>query len=252
MAWRVCWVWAMVATHVLGLGCAAVWADERAFSVQMHLHAHSNHNGSVYPASLQWHTAQAHMHGTDVLWWSEHAAVFENLDTLWLDPAAGTLDEESFVVDLGTTENHINPLKFKKRLSKIVPNVQNGRGQAEIREGYLYSKISPDPASTSDYQFVYRAASEKGLVHMLSWTRPIVGGPVVQINVDCPGWSDGVHRFVEFDLSWHLYEKPTRYRVRFNLVKETEGRAVELKSDTAVVVTVPWDPSLVPWKKKMA
>ncbi len=51
-------------------------ARRSSISAALHLHGWSNHSGSVFPASMAWHTAQAAAAGVDVLWWTDHADVY--------------------------------------------------------------------------------------------------------------------------------------------------------------------------------
>lgn len=53
------------------------------YSVQMHLHGHSNHNGAMKPGSMQWITNQAYLNNVaDVLWWNDHTGFLGQADDL--------------------------------------------------------------------------------------------------------------------------------------------------------------------------
>ncbi len=56
-----------------------------AYSVQMHIHGHSHHNGAGRPGSMQWHSHFAAETGLDVLWWTDHSEMFDLSSPLRFD-----------------------------------------------------------------------------------------------------------------------------------------------------------------------
>lgn len=49
-------------------------AELQPYSMQMHLHGWSNHNGGGFPGSMQWHSHFAQALGLDVIWWTDHVS----------------------------------------------------------------------------------------------------------------------------------------------------------------------------------
>lgn len=213
---------------------------DRPVPVQMHIHGHSNHNGAPQHASLQWHTAQASKHGVDVIWWSEHSAVFENLDTLLIEAARGSLDPKTWRVELETGDATRDPSHADRSVTNLLPEVSGGRRpRAEIRGGYLYCGYDSAGDRQGAGTFIYHASGERGPVHVTSFTRPIIGGAVAAFDIDCPDFPVGFHRFVEIEFSHHFYKKPVRYHARFELVGPSEARTERIAGDSTAILTVP-------------
>lgn len=213
---------------------------EQPYSIQMHLHGLSNHNATGKPASIQWHTQYAKKYGTDVLWWTDHVGVFERTDTLVIHPADGELDEKNLSVIHDTHARFPGDPKADKEMGHIKGNVIGGRGTVRVADGYLYAHLKNDPELADTSRFSFSPGSALGLVRGLKWARPIVGGVVVEAEIDLEKVDPSASAFFRFHLSWHNYGEPIPYEIVYRLIPGQDAAKTELIGDSTVQVTLPY------------
>lgn len=260
--------WAAFAVVLALAGFAAVCAPhaitpareraERSYSVQMHLHALSNHNASEQPASMQWHSWYAREAGVDALWWSEHAEIFAMTDTFWIETAQGAIDSATlFVSDLGGARARV-PRGRKRDVVGLAATSDGAGVRAEFRDGYLYAEARGDEGSAwrgapdarggdaahrarnaHPSRLAYRPISGDGPIRMGAFARPVTFGAVVEADVDL-GARDAARRVeFRFPLAWHNYGTPLQYEIRYRLVEAGARAGMARAGDGAVVVTMP-------------
>jgi hypothetical protein len=221
-------------------------AAERPYSVQMHLHALSNHNASDQPASMQWHTWFARESGVDVLWWSEHAEIFAMADTFRLDFGDAVVDPRTLFVS-GLSGSYVGSEAGRKRQIVGLAARSDGVAQAEVRDSTLYlearrggpeSARPPGRGSGAARLFV-RPVTASGPIRVLSFARPITFGAIVEADIDL-GDRDA-QRIAEFrfPLSWHIYGKALRYEIRYRLAPESAAPITMKIDDSTILVVMP-------------
>jgi hypothetical protein len=204
----------------------------------MHLHAHSNHNGSSHPASLQWHVAQAARSGTDVLWWSEHAAIFG-------PPGAArlVLPEGSWAfdgLDLVLADSLVPRLlqEGRKGVERLRGRSRGEGCEAEMRDGYLYARARGGENAGAPATLAYRPEAREEPLHLFDWTPPLARNVIAEAEIDWTPGGSGSRAYFEFLLSWHDYGRPVQCGIRYDLVSEGMPREVNLDSG-AVRVALP-------------
>jgi hypothetical protein len=225
-------------------GAARAESAERPYSVQMHLHALSNHNASDQPASMQWHTWFARESGVDVLWWSEHAEIFAMSDTFRLDLDDAVVDPRTLFVS-GLRGSHVGSDGGRKRGVVGLAASSDGIARAEVRDSTLYLEAQRggvESGRTSGRgggaaRLFVRPVTASGPVRLLSFARPITFGAIVEAEIDL-GERDA-QRIAEFrfPLSWHMYGKALRYEIRYRLAPQNEA-PITTKIDEATVLVV--------------
>ncbi len=211
---------------------------EQAYSVQMHLHAHSNHNGSRKPASMQWHTWFAREYATDVLWWSEHTTIFTMIDTLTIDPSLGEISED------GLSLQGLPPGRRDKGTSRLTAEVIGGHGRAWFQDAWLYSEFQSEESSDHWGRLSYRPQGTRKKVRTSSFARPLSGVPVIELDIDLDETSGDARTYVRVLLAWHHTDRPVQYEIVYRLVGPEQERSAVVESSGAVEVRLPVRPGL--------
>jgi hypothetical protein len=193
------------------------------YLVQMHIHAHTNHNGNDLPASMEWHCAQAETHGFDVIWWSEHSEVFDTYEDMRISFRDAYFNKVTGSVDLVRTRS-------RRRLSKL--NLEGAVQLCSINTRGPDLEIEVASRGAGEFESVKVVpASERGPVKTVSWCRPVTSGLRVEALVDVQGLGEDAFLRFGFDLAAHP-------EGRHHLVFEIVGGEVlehEVIGDTLVV-----------------
>lgn len=170
-------------------------SDLECYLVQMHIHSHTNHNGSELPASMEWHCAQARAHGFDVIWWSDHSEIFDTFNDLTVSFAPAFFEEEGGYVDLGRTRS-------RRRLSRLELDAPADGWRISTAGRSL--EVEVVSSGGSEFERVrLTPASARGPVKMVSWCRPVTSGLRVEVALDVNGLGKDTFLRFGFDLAAH-------------------------------------------------
>ncbi|MBM3320908.1 MAG: hypothetical protein FJY73_09560 [Candidatus Eisenbacteria bacterium] len=216
---------------------AALAAEERPFSVQMHIHGLSNHNGAVRPASMQWHTWYAKESGLDVLWWTDHVEIFEMYDTLTIDLSRAEIDSSDLSVRLTSPQNQS---RRRKDLAGLAASVSGGKAAASLREGYAVMEVASEAGSEDTARFAYRPEGERGMIRRMTFARPLLNGLLAKTKISTPRVDPSARVFFRFLLSWRNYGAPVSYEIRYHLAPGAVETESQLLDPSTVLVSLPW------------
>jgi hypothetical protein len=230
---RFCCVLWFVAVGVPSLDCASSKDEKPGLSglecylLQMHIHGHSNHNGNTLPASMESHVFEAEKHGFDVIWWTDHARLFEPYDEdITIDFTGAQVDESSRSVIFGEAR--------ARQLDRLfVDRPARGSG-ITVAGGRLLVDLESPSGSRDFGRVVLTLGSERGKVHTVDYCRPVTTGLEFLAWLDIDGLGEDAYVRFGFDLSWH---PAGQHHVIFNLTDPPLEAPVVL-GDTTVVIEV--------------
>lgn len=196
------WVLCFLTIGVPCLDCASSRDSDSkigelsCYLVQMHIHGHSNHNGNVLPASMELHCSEARKHGFDVIWWTDHARLFEPYDEdIKIDFTGALLDEGS-----GSVIFEEKRARQADRLFVTGPE----RGCRTALENRRFTVDLESPAGSGDFRkVVLTLGSERGKVHTVDFCRPVTSGLEFLAWMDIDGLDDDTYVRFGFDFSQH-------------------------------------------------
>jgi len=194
------------------------------YLVQMHLHAHTNHNGNVLPASVEWHCAQAERNGFDVIWWSEHAEIFDTFEDIRLSFRRAWFDRSRGYVDLGLT-------RARRRLSRLEIEAPSGGWSVGVADGRLEAEVASSGGSGFD-SVRMTPASVRGTVRTVDWVRPVTSGLRLEVVMDVRGLGEDSFLRFGFDLAAH---PEGRHHIVYEIVSGNAS-GPEVLGDTLVTV----------------
>jgi hypothetical protein len=205
-----------------------------AYSVQMHIHGHSNHNArSAKPGSMQWHSSYASETGTRVIWWSDHEGMFDQSEDGYVDITRGTLDPTTMNVEnlpLTGTDPTVEVTQLEASVSGGVPTVS-------LDPAGLHLALVSD-ADAPDWQWLnyqLEASTTSKRIAGFIWPRPVASGAQLSTDLDCPP-GDDVRCEVEITLAWHRYDgQKAQQKLIFRLAQH-DNTYLE-SPDTVVVET---------------
>jgi hypothetical protein len=214
-----------------------VFPELQPFSVQMHMHGHSNHNGSSQPGSMQWHFAQASINsGTDVLWWTDHTRAFKQFSVQTCNLPSGTLDRQ--------TMNVTGLAAGNKRVDVLAATVSGRMPKIAHDESGLRIGIESGSQDWEWQRISYEAKGKGGaVVKSLDWNKPLGSGAIIEVDLACGDLSEDNYIEVSADLSWHYYDSaPVEPQLVFRFVPDTMSRQQVLIDNHRVLTTVPCSP----------
>lgn len=195
------------------------------YLVQMHIHAHTNHNGNRLPASLEWHCAQAENHGFDVIWWSEHSEIFDTFEDIKISFDNAMLREGSDFIDLGIT-------RARRRLSRLNLETPAEGWTAEVTGDRLETSVTCGSCCFGKMRLT--PASERGTVRTVGYCRPVASGLRLEVAMDVRGLGEDSYVTIGFDLAAH---PDGRHHLVFDIVRDEPGEP-EVVGDTLVTLEV--------------
>ena len=180
---------------------------------------------------MQWHSHWAAATGTQVLWWTDHEAVFDQTTDSFLRIDLGRIDPATLnVVGLGTGPSEPNFLKAM---------VTGGQAQASLRDDQLFMELQSDPQE--EFQsFSYEPQGQSGTLKSLSWARPLSSGAVLEGEVDPGPRGDDAQVEIQVNLSKHFFEgSVVQHYLVFRLVSPEEAASPVFTDPQTVLVKVP-------------
>jgi hypothetical protein len=198
-------------------------SELNCYLVQMHLHGHSNHNGSIPPASMEWHCYHARSHGFDVVWWTDHAEIFGEYDDIRVALGNTTFEEESNSVILMAG-------RTRRRLSRL--NLESSAENFTVDTAGQSLRISLTSGGGEHYERLrLTPASRRGPVKTVDWCRPVSSGLRIEIVLDVTGLGKDSYLRFGFDLGAH---PEGQHHLRFDVVPGQDSEP-EVSGDTLVV-----------------
>jgi hypothetical protein len=199
----------------------------RPYLVQMHIHGHSNHNGNSLPASMESQCYEAVKNGFDVIWWTDHAALFGGFEEdITIDFKEAVFDPESTTV--------IFSRGMARALTRVDIERSSGGGRLELADGSLAARIESGRGMRSSEKVGLRLASEKGEVNLVDYCRPVASGLKFMMWGRVEGLGDDTRVRLEFGFSWH---PAGQHHAVFDLVPRTAGGGTVV-GDTTVTSEV--------------
>jgi hypothetical protein len=213
------------------------------YLVQLHLHGHSNHNGSDLPASMESHTREAALAGFDAIWWTDHAELFHAFDDYTIDLGSATMDSAGTAVLLGA--------RLGRQLSALSVSAEGKDCGVSLEGGRLVMEAEADAGARDFAKVAISPTSRLGKVHTISFCRPVTSGLKLGLWLEVDGLESGLadgaegdaYLRVSFDFSWHP-------RGRHHAIFEASGEAsleaaappteLETALQTAGDTTVTW------------
>lgn len=195
----------------------------KPYLVQLHIHGHSNHNGNPLPASIESHTAEAARHGFDVIWWSDHAELFDAFEDVRIAFGDATLAASGDTVLLGMRQG--------RQVSKLVVERSGPFCEVALAGGGLAARVVCPSDELQWGRLALEPASRLGTVRTIQFCRPVASGLRLDAWLGAEGLGGDSYLRLDFDLSWH---PRGRHRLRFEGV--TAGPAAPVRLDDSTVV----------------
>jgi hypothetical protein len=200
--------------------------DLNCYLVQMHIHGHSNHNGNDLPASMESHCYEAKRHGFDVIWWTDHARLFETYEDIGVGFGTAFVDSSrSAILFAEGRARELTRFHVERPADGCDIRIENGR---------LILALDSDPGARDFRKATLTLGSERGKVHTVEFCRPVTSGLCFRswYEIDEIG-ADTYLRF-RFDFSLH---PEGQHHVRFDVVGSAREEHV-VSGDTMVVYQV--------------
>jgi hypothetical protein len=206
----------------------AAMSGLKPYLVQMHVHGHSNHNGNSLPASMESQCSEAARNGFDVIWWTDHAALFEGFE----DDIA--VDFEEAVFDAESTTVVFSKLS-RRALTRINIDRTQGEGRLDWAGNSLRVRVDSDRGTRSPEKVTLTLASERGKVNLVDYCRPVSSGLKFLMWGNVRGLGDDTLVRLGFDFSWH---PAGRHHAVFDLVPGAV-KDLAVLGDTTVTKEIP-------------
>ncbi|MGD9140942.1 MAG: hypothetical protein PVJ42_05325 [bacterium] len=201
----------------------AVPSDLQCYLVQMHIHAHTNHNGTDLPASMEWHCAYAREYGFDVVWWSDHAEVFDTYQDMRISFGRAMISDDRRSINLGITGG-------RRPLSMLAIDATRDGFDLGIEGARL--NVGLTSRGSGEFDTVrLTPASRRGPVKTVRFCRPVTSGLRFVAVMDFSGPPDDSFLRFGFDLAAH---PEGRHHLLFDIVRRP-GAGPRVIGDTLVV-----------------
>lgn len=219
--------------------------SEKAFSIQMHIHGHSNHNGARdYGGSMDWHSHYAKSTDTDVVWWSDHTHTGEQDTRLWLSSA--TLDSDTYDIKLV-------PEITSHTLGLLEAEITGGEPFVEFQGNLLTMQLKSDSLDKDFVSFSYTTKSnnlrnpnrpELGYVNVVNkhFVRPLTMGARMQF--DLIRWDLNENNAIEVEvvLAKHYSDQPIVHRIIYKITDQNTLAERSIQDEGLLEVLIPTQP----------
>jgi len=125
---------------------------------------------------------------------------------------------------------------------RLEPVSEQGEGWAEMRNRCLSIGVRAGITEPDTARLTYRPASERGRIRRMVWARPLASELVAETSLNTFGVAPPGRAFFRFLLSWHYYERPIPYEIRYVLVPGATGKSVEIVDPGTVRIILPCPP----------
>jgi hypothetical protein len=218
-----------------------------AQKVQMHLHGLSNHNAARMPGSMQWHSALAiETNAANVLWWTDHHAVFDQSADTSVEFADGIVRAEDLAFFVSEILARPPPdfAPGPDELSSFKAFVSGGTPFAQIEPtGLLFGLTTDSGEEWREYKYLSRDQALKK-IHSTSFSRPLPSGVALDLEF-VPGEQSADTQYeLHVDLAWHRVDGISlQHRLVYQFVPPSDPESVEVVNNSDVVVRVPTNDS---------
>jgi hypothetical protein len=194
------------------------------YLVQMHIHGHSNHNGNSLPASMESQCSEAAKNGFDVVWWTDHAVLFEGFDEdIVVDFDDAVFDAESTTVVFRRSR--------ARDLTRIDIDGSLDDSHCDVIDNSLRVRVESPPGARKASKVSLALTSERGRVNLVNLCRPVTSGLEFKTWGRLRGLGDDTLVRIKFDFSWH---PAGQHHAIFDLVRGAGGGRRSI-GDTTVV-----------------
>ena len=176
--------------------------NKNQYSVQMHIHGWSNHNGNDLPGSMQWHSHFADSTKTDVIWWSDHIKIHSQLYTysfafnnFYYDSINSKLQSTNNITNLGIPENW--PVTKQNCVPKF-----------DLTSAYIRMILKRDDQTKQAFcKIVPRSMADNKLKQLQYFIRPLASEPVISFKIFTTGFDSSALNYfeVKITLNYHHY-----------------------------------------------
>jgi len=220
-----------------GLGCGPffVQADSLTpYSVEMHIHGHSNHNGGPHPASMEYHSVQAATTGyADVIWWSDHTRLFDQWKDFFFDTSTAALNTTTLNIE-GLNSPHTSPTHLEAKL-------KGGSHDVSLIDGTAIVSLR---ANSDDIQKVQSITYELRMGNApyrgFRFSRPLSSEAVMKVNLLCDAETAKAWCEIQLGLAYHHVDnKPVQQNITYRIDSDAEEKNTQLLSQSHVLVTLP-------------
>ncbi|MCZ2356200.1 MAG: hypothetical protein LC115_05840 [Bacteroidia bacterium] len=202
---------------------------KQAYSVQMHLHAHSHHNGADKPASMQWHAHYANQFNQNVLWWTDHDEVL-NLNRILNYNFSSTTNVDS----LGNVVNMNGAIDRPIRLEAVM---SGGQFAASVQNKILTWQLTGTTAKWDSFGYVPRGTF--GKLMQFRMPRPISSQAMLKLVVEPFNFNANTKHQIIVELSWHFQQKPVLHKIIYTLVPDSVSLNPINQGDSLAYIYVP-------------
>lgn len=208
------------------------------FSVQMHLHGHSHHNGSTQPGSMQWHSHFAAAEELDVLWWTDHSRILDQSLDLRLDaPDRSTLKKR---IPLPSLQLVAAPREARHDRGEHRPRPDPEGDALLLRAG-----SEPGASAFAEYVYAFRSPGG-GKFPNQTFARPVSSGAIITADFELGVLGENRTVEIRVPLSWHHRGGPILHELRYRLIDATGaaagGAGPRLIDERTALVEIPWAP----------
>jgi len=203
-------------------------ADLQCYLVQMHLHGHSNHNGSNLPASMESQFAEARRHRFDVLWWTDHEMLFKGFkNDIVVDLERAAFNSDSSLIVFSD--------KGARALTRLAVETSPVGTHLDLVDGGMEIQVESKPGVREPSKLTLSLASARGKIHLIGFCRPVTSGLKLRSRSRVRGLGEDTRvRFI-FGFSWH---PAGQHQAIIDLVPG-EGSGCRAINDTTVVQEIP-------------
>ncbi|MBK8845938.1 MAG: T9SS type A sorting domain-containing protein [Bacteroidetes bacterium] len=205
------------------------------YSTALHVHALSNHNGSITPASMQYQNNQANKMNVDAIWFTEHWDFWKQQSAVQFKFNNATiLSNGDISIPNGTSTS---PKTWKLQKAGGIHSVS-----FDSQDGFNINFQSNSSSST--YQYVgYNPKNANGslLQGTAGFVKPMTSHPYALIQVFCTNLPSTGHIRPEitFLLAYHNRGTNVQQKIIYRFVNSFMNATKELLSPNTVLVTVP-------------
>ena len=202
-------------------------------TVQMHIHAMSNHGGHPKPASIQVHTARLAERNVNTIMWTEHSAVFKQAAVTRFTFINGVVDSVTHDI-LGVSGNSVYPVKY-------IADITGGSVNSSITDSSLTMQISSGILDTLPVSFTYTPYGRGGMLKGMRYlNRPLSSSPILSLQVLPHDLDQNGEAFISTELTYHYYNgKSLSQKLHYKFRTDVTSKTISIIDSFNVEIIVP-------------
>lgn len=233
-------LWGALATFPFSLatGVELIPPGLEAYTADLHLHGHSNHNAGSQPASMEYHSTQASVTGlANILWWTDHTRLFDQWRAFSFDTSASSVDPDTLDILNLSSSGTASATYMAARLTS------GGTPTAIVESGIARLQIQSDP-DDQDYQFLEYTAGNGGTrfgtIVGFGFNRPLTSEPIATVQIECLLPNSSTVCEIEFRLAWHHVDnEPVQQVLIYRIKPGTIEKNASLLDRSRVLINLP-------------